>query len=421
MFLSLSIYLGVSYSSYALLKDEEDLSFIETNEIVSINYLNGKEYNYKNIMPHDVITKKISITNVSDNNTFVTLSLMDIEKSSEGLVLKVLDGNNNVLYEEKITDIDTELVKTNDLGSGKTVSYTIIIENVSDKAIDFFNANILTYSELSKSDSKKIKDTILENNLIMNYSHTGVGKDTARENEGLIKTNDDLGEAYYFRGKVDNNYVNFAGYNFRILRINGDGTVRIILLDPLEGLYAYNSNVDEVDDYTTKLVLDNATINEKLNNWLDTNLNDYSKYIATSSFCNDTTISLEEDDSSYFLNYNRIMLDDNPTLECTNPIKAKIGLVTADEVEFAGGYKDKINTDYFLYNGSINSGWWTMSGSKIMKSNNSAAAFIVMPNGSLSNDKKVTMEFAIRPVISIDKNTIVTGTGTAQDPYIVKK
>lgn len=421
LFLLLSICTGISYSLYDVNKNNNELSLIETNEIISVNYLNGKEYSYKDIMPNDTIKRRVSITNVSNSDTYVTISLMDVEKSSDDLSLKVYDVNNNEIYREKITDIDTEIIKTIDLGVGKTVSYTLVVENNSSNIVNYFNANILTYSELTKSNSKKFKDTILENNIIMNQSRTGVGKDIARENEGLIKTVDDLGDAYYFRGKVINNYVNFGGYNFRILRVNGDGTIRMILLDPLEGLYAYNSNVDEVEDYTTKLLLEKSTINEKLNNWLTTNLNDYSKYIANSSFCNDTTISYEEDDDSYFLSYSRLVLEDNPTLECSNVIKAKIGLITADEVEFAGAYKDKINTDYFLYNASVSNGWWTMSGSKIMKSNNSAAAFVVMPNGSLSNDKKVSMEFAVRPVISIDKNTVVSGSGTASDPYIVKK
>ena len=36
---------------------------------------------------------------------------------------------------------------------------------------------------------------------------------------------------YYFRGNVTNNYVKFAGLTWRIVRINEDGTVRIILND----------------------------------------------------------------------------------------------------------------------------------------------------------------------------------------------
>lgn len=419
--LIISVFTGISYSLYNN-SNNEDLSLIESNENISINYLDGKDFRYTNIMPGDIIKKKISITNVSNELTYITLSLMDVELSSNDLKLVLSDNDDKIVYNEKITNIDTEVVKTIDLEAGKTISYTLMIENKSDKVVDNFNANILIYSESTKSNILNFKDTLLTNNKIMNLSQTGVGKDVATTNEGLIKTTDDLGEAYYFRGKVDNNFVNFGGFNFRILRINGDGTVRLILLDPLDNQSAYNSNVDEVEDYTEKLSLEKATITEKLNGWLNTDLADYSKYIAETSFCNDNTVSYEENNTSYLLSNNRIMVDDNPTLECQNNlIKSKVGLITADEVAFAGAYHDKINTDYFLYNGSVNNGWWTMTGSKIIDSNNSAMAFVVMPNGSLNADKKVSMEFAIRPVISIDKNTIVTGSGTVEDPYVIKK
>ena len=44
----------------------------------------------------------------------------------------------------------------------------------------------------------------------------------------LCSTSDDYGTTYYYRGKVSNNYVKFAGYYWRIVRINGDGTIRLI-------------------------------------------------------------------------------------------------------------------------------------------------------------------------------------------------
>ena len=46
--------------------------------------------------------------------------------------------------------------------------------------------------------------------------------------KGLYKTVDDYGDTYYYRGKVDNNYVSFAGFIWRIVRINGDGSIRLI-------------------------------------------------------------------------------------------------------------------------------------------------------------------------------------------------
>ena len=422
IFLILSIYTGISYSLYDNGNNNQDLSLIETNETISVNYLNGKEYNIKSMMPNDTITKKVSITNVSDNTTFVSISLMDVEKSSDGLVLKVLDGDSNAIYNEKITDIDTEVIRSVELGVGKTVSYTLIITNDSENTIDEFNANILTYSESLQTSSLNFKDTILANNTIGNLSRTGLGKDIAKEDEGLIKTKDDIGEAYYFRGNVLNNYVNFGGYTFRILRINGDGTIRLILNDALEEIAAYNSNIDEVDDYTTKLLLEEATINEKLNSWVNTNLEEYSRYIVPTNFCSETAVNNEENNTSYLISYNRLIVDDNPTLACLGKvINAKVGLITADEVVFAGAYHDRINTNYFLYNSAIKNGWWTMTGSKIISSNNSASVFVVMPNGGLNSDKKVSMEFAVRPVLSIDKNATVTGTGTQDDPYTIKK
>ena len=39
---------------------------------------------------------------------------------------------------------------------------------------------------------------------------------------------DDYGTSYYFRGNVENNWVKFAGFYWRILRVNGDGSIRMI-------------------------------------------------------------------------------------------------------------------------------------------------------------------------------------------------
>ena len=50
----------------------------------------------------------------------------------------------------------------------------------------------------------------------------------ATTDEGVWTAEDDLGTSYYFRGAVENNYVKFAGYWWRIIRINGDGSIRII-------------------------------------------------------------------------------------------------------------------------------------------------------------------------------------------------
>ena len=51
---------------------------------------------------------------------------------------------------------------------------------------------------------------------------------TATTDEGLFMAEDDEGESYYYRGAVKNNYVSFAGFTWRIIRRNGDGSIRMI-------------------------------------------------------------------------------------------------------------------------------------------------------------------------------------------------
>ena len=48
------------------------------------------------------------------------------------------------------------------------------------------------------------------------------------EEDGLYAAEDDYGTSYYYRGAVKNNYVSFAGYIWRIIRQNGDGSIRMI-------------------------------------------------------------------------------------------------------------------------------------------------------------------------------------------------
>ena len=45
----------------------------------------------------------------------------------------------------------------------------------------------------------------------------------------LASAEDDYGTAYYFRGAVKNNYVQFANKCWRIVRIVGDGSVKLVL------------------------------------------------------------------------------------------------------------------------------------------------------------------------------------------------
>ena len=48
---------------------------------------------------------------------------------------------------------------------------------------------------------------------------------------GLYAADDEDGTSFYYRGNVKNNYVSYAGYKWRIVRQNGDGSIRLIYAD----------------------------------------------------------------------------------------------------------------------------------------------------------------------------------------------
>lgn len=58
--------------------------------------------------------------------------------------------------------------------------------------------------------------------------HTYTATDSFDSEVGLYPMIDNDGISYFYRGNVQNNYVSFAGYTWRIVRRNGDGSVRLI-------------------------------------------------------------------------------------------------------------------------------------------------------------------------------------------------
>ena len=416
----ITLFFGISFAIYKSAKDNEEASIVLTDEYLSINFLDGKSFEEKELKPNDVVSRRVSVTNVNSSKTFLTINLMDINKTSNDLSLVVLDNDKNTIYDKKITNIDTVLLKGVDIEPGKTLSYTIMVKNDSNEVASFY-ANILVYKEIIKQSNNTFKDTLLENSQIKDYAVSMISG-ISNTDEGLIKTTDDLGESYVFRGNVLNNNLNFGGFNWKIVRINGDNTIRLVLFDALDNQVAYNDNSEETDNYQSKLFFKNSKIKGELDNFLSSNLQEVSKYIVDSIFCEDTTTFKEENDIIYLNPYNRVFTDNTPTLACMgNKISEKIGLLTVDEVVMAGAFQTNSNQNFYLFNGAINGPWWTLSGSQIIKKNNVVDAVSVNKDGSLNYEKKISTPLYVRPVISIDSNTVVSGDGTLENPYTIKQ
>ena len=154
---------------------------------------------------------------------------------------------------------DSTSLKTSNLSSSSNKLYT---ETIQSKATDKFNLRVwlsidADNTAMNKYYFGKIKVVVSQEDnycirngftklsdcmLVMNNHEKTV--DTAKTNikakgtpdfsktattdEGLFMAEDDEGESYYYRGAVKNNYVSFAGFIWRIIRRNGDGSVRMI-------------------------------------------------------------------------------------------------------------------------------------------------------------------------------------------------
>ena len=237
---------------------------------------------------------------------------------------------------------------------------------------------------------------------------------------GLYVTTETNSEntSYYFRGNVENNYVSFAGQTWRIVRINEDGTVRLVLQEGINNKnYQYNALTADV----SKLYYKNSLIPSLLKAWYMDNLLEYEdKIVSGDNYCEQSRVKWAD----AFTSGNALMMtytEYTPTYKCDHDangygiLNSKIGLLTYDEVVMAGGYKGKNNTDYYLRNGHD---FWTMSSSGI-DSETWTDIWFVGGNGDI-NTNNVSASYQVRPVINLKAEVIATGKGTKNNPYVVE-
>ena len=295
----------------------------------------------------------------------------------------------------------------------------------------------------------------------------------------LASTVDDYGTSYYFRGAVKNNYVEFANKCWRIVRITGDGSVKLVLhndnttkvANPCNSANnsasaafarysgttygsAFNTNDNDnayvgfmygatgASDYASAHANTNkSTILNNLESWYTNNLASYESKLADTIWCNDkSTVSGGPGygtNSTDFAAYNRLTSAKQPTLICPNDnnggklskftvsdttngngnLTYKIGLLTADEISFAGSIAYTYNRSTYLQENTGTNWWWSLSPSYF---GGSYANVWGVGSGYLGN-RGVSFGNGLRPVISLISSTNVTGDGTSENPYVVEK
>jgi len=302
---------------------------------------------------------------------------------------------------------------------------------------------------------------------IEGYRYTQVEFESDKSDKGLYEAEDDLGTSYYYRGSVKSNNVYFNGAYWQIIRINGDGSVRLLyngtvadaqggqkkigkkafnIIQNRPGYVGYKygnidgSTIEEI--YTNE---NDSTMKTYLEEWYKTNIVDKNleKYIADSGFCNDRTLSSQAENgdgiqttgkNTYYGAYDRYRNLKNPTLLCpnqerdyfttsTSEIENKsltypIGLITVDELAYAGMADNFMNKMSYVYS---TDNYWTMSPSLFNAGTGTANGYRLNNVGLMDLWSAVSSGNSVHPVIDLSKDVEITGgIGTSSDPFVVK-
>jgi len=281
------------------------------------------------------------------------------------------------------------------------------------------------------------------------------------DNSGIYMMADDYGDSFYFRGDISNNYVYFGGFYWQILRINGDGSIRLIYygkqLDGTEayiGVSAYNNVADDntyfgylygatsapnyLETHTNN---HDSTMKSLIDSWyLNSGLIRYKDKISDTLFCNDRSLA----ESHQNAGFNQIPtlyaakmrgMNSTPSLKCSqkndrltvsdaiigNPVlKHPIALITLDEGLLAGSVFGVVNSKYFL---QIQKAYYTLSADYFNTENDPTfyCQEIAMTENGTFSSCNVSLAQAVRPVINLKGNVeIISGDGTKKNPYKIK-
>ena len=308
------------------------------------------------------------------------------------------------------------------------------------------------------------------NSYIPDFTKSACDDSSCESHEkGIFETTDNDGKpTYYYRGSVENNYVKFAGYFWRIIRINSNGSIRMIY----DGTSAHkNGESSEDRQYGTSQFNPSAennmyvgymytsgevhgtgassTIKTDADKFYTNKLSSYaSKLDANAGFCGNRSALTEQSGigTGTIITYNKGYLrvvESAPTLTCENDsdyytmasassgnkkLSYPVGLITADEVMFAGhggGVFDgsynytKRNNDSYLITGNA---FWTMTpagGYNLFGLTNWVANVFSVYYSGYIDDNAAFDPYGLRPVINIRSDVKITGTGTMTDPYVV--
>ena len=367
-----------------------------------------------------VITDNLDTTNTLDSITVSDCTLDPVFNSdTTEYSCTVKNSVESVTVNATATSSKSKVrgLGTRELTVGKnTLPIRVTAEDGSEK---IYNVNITR-----KREATSLKNEIMKNKIITAEPTLTTSSNNTSDASGLYaSTATNTGKpTYYFRGNIENNYVNFAGFTWRIVRVNEDGTIRIIMQDGINNNARYQFNLNN-SNYT-HMYYSNSEVKTQLENWYQTNIGsklDLAKNVVSGAYYCEQAKAKQSDSatsgSATMTTYNKY----TPDFKCSSDgngkglVNANVGLLNYDEVVYAGGYTNQNNSNYYLNNPVIY--WWTMSPDGF--SGSFSNVWIVNSTGSVS-DTYVVNSRHLRPVLSLNADTQISdGDGSKENPFVV--
>ena len=341
--------------------------------------------------------------------------------------------------------IDSVSGCTNEISDGK-----VIVKNVTSNTTCNINVSYMKlYDKLLADKSTRLTRTDFSTVLTTDNTNT------------LYTSTEDSKTVYYFAGNATDNWVQFGGYYWRIIRTNSDGGVRLLYhgtSTTAENAYigesAFNNSYNNIA-YVSYMYgstgsianartnqTNSSTIKTAIDNWYKDNLNtNYGKYLSeTAVYCNDRTYTASGS-FTYFGAHTRLETNKTPSYDCAatedkftvdtstgnGKLTYPIALMTADEVSFAGGLWGTNAQTWYYYNSAKGSStgeqwWWLLSPAS--GNGSYASVFFVVGSsypGFLSSTY-VSHTYGVRPAVSL-KSCVKTsgGDGSASAPYTIEE
>ncbi len=501
--ISLICVVGVSYAFFTAGMSSETSTTVRADAgTMKITYDGGANINLAGIYPKDDVwaTKTITVTgnNTTDAEMYYKLTLVvdsNTFKTDDPLQYELVSTNTSTNGEIIPNISKTDITGTSiELGSGKfakanNAKHTYLLKIYYPRKATSQNANqgaaFSAHVEITSAKAPTVSNlakAILANNEVKAPLTTPGAAISTADEALLASAEDDYGTSYYFRGAVTNNYVEFANKCWRIVRVSGDGSVKLILhndnptgvANPCDAANnsasaafarysgetyksAFNEKTDDnaylgfmygaagATDYaSTHANTNKSTILTNLETWYNNNISDYADKIADTVWCNDKTIVKDTtyNPSSYGGNATGLGFGINktwygatqrllstsssaggtgPSLKCNgdlSKINSKVGLITADELAFAGYAYGLENSTTYLQENATDTYWCSLSPG-LFNGSYALVWYIIGSSGDFAH-VYVFYTSGVRPSISLKSTTNVTGNGTSEDPYVVE-